>query len=230
MGLHTVELDSGVDAQASAEDEMERRAKAPTTKHGFVRNPRPSCPFRHLRLLDAFQRLQMARNNEQPPGSLRLARRKQSLHTNTKPAAPVQSKVSHWLSSRKKVLLLSSHHSAGGCSSTSQPCVRMGAYSRGAYRRVSIDLQQWSDGQCPSSSSALPRANSPRYERKRLPSLDGSTDSGNVSLTVCVPWRPTSCPSSVRVRSSSNSKIDGALQRVTSPCAQKMYDFCLFLV
>ncbi len=38
-------------------------------------------------LLDAYQRLQMARKNEQPPGSLRLARRQQSLTNTTKPIA-----------------------------------------------------------------------------------------------------------------------------------------------
>ncbi len=38
-------------------------------------------------LLDPYQRLQMARNNEQPPGSLRLARRQQSLAKTTKPIA-----------------------------------------------------------------------------------------------------------------------------------------------
>ena len=42
-------------------------------------------------LPDAFQRLQMARNNEQPPGSLRLARRKQSVTHAAKPVAHAQS-------------------------------------------------------------------------------------------------------------------------------------------
>ncbi|CAF5084156.1 unnamed protein product, partial [Rotaria sp. Silwood1] len=35
--------------------------------------------------LDAYQRLQKARQNEQPPGSLRLARRQPSLTNTTKP-------------------------------------------------------------------------------------------------------------------------------------------------
>jgi hypothetical protein len=49
-------------------------------------------------LLDAYQRLQMARNNEQPPGSLRLARRQQQLANNTKPVAKTKRKNSCCLS------------------------------------------------------------------------------------------------------------------------------------
>ncbi len=45
-------------------------------------------------LLDAYQRLQMARNNEQPPGSLRLARRQQQLANTTKPIAKTKGKNS----------------------------------------------------------------------------------------------------------------------------------------
>jgi hypothetical protein len=41
-------------------------------------------------LLDAYQRLQMARNNEQPPGSLRLARRQASMAHTTKPIANIK--------------------------------------------------------------------------------------------------------------------------------------------
>ena len=42
--------------------------------------------------LDPFQRLQMARNNEQPPGSLRLARRQHSLNNPVKPTTNTQRK------------------------------------------------------------------------------------------------------------------------------------------
>ena len=44
-------------------------------------------------LLDPFQRLQMARHNEQPPGSLRLARRQQQAAHTTKPVANQQRKT-----------------------------------------------------------------------------------------------------------------------------------------
>jgi hypothetical protein len=42
-------------------------------------------------LLDAYQRLAMARNNEQPPGSLRLARRQPPPSITTKPVAQTKS-------------------------------------------------------------------------------------------------------------------------------------------
>ncbi|CAF1071718.1 unnamed protein product [Adineta steineri] len=83
---------------------------------------------RHKRQhMDAYQRLQMARNNEQPPGSLRLAR-------------PVTPPV------------------------TVQPRPNR------VYEWVHTQVARFDE-------SALGNINSPRNERKRLPSLDGSTDS-----------------------------------------------------
>jgi len=49
-------------------------------------------------LLDAYQRLQMARNNEQPPGSLRLARRKPTLANTTNLIANTKRRIDCHLS------------------------------------------------------------------------------------------------------------------------------------
>ncbi|CAF0912178.1 unnamed protein product [Adineta ricciae] len=95
--------------------------------------------------MDAFQRLQMARNNEQPPGTLRLARRKPSVTNTTKPLAHTQ---------------------------TANPPVVTQPRANRVYEWVHTQVARIDD-------SGLPNANSPRYDRKRLPSLESSTDSLN---------------------------------------------------
>ncbi|CAF1250746.1 unnamed protein product [Adineta ricciae] len=95
--------------------------------------------------MDAFQRLQMARNNEQPPGTLRLARRKPSVANTTKPLAHTQ---------------------------TVNPPVVTQPRANRVYEWVHTQVARIDD-------SGLPNANSPRYDRKRLPSLESSTDSLN---------------------------------------------------
>ncbi|UJR33019.1 hypothetical protein I4U23_020479 [Adineta vaga] len=96
--------------------------------------------------MDAYQRLQMARNNEQPPGSLRLARRNHSLTNTTKPLAQTQT--------------------------VNNPPVVAPPRANRVYEWVHTQVARIDD-------SGLPNTNSPRYDRKRLPSLDGSTESFN---------------------------------------------------
>ncbi|CAF3397583.1 unnamed protein product [Rotaria sp. Silwood1] len=95
--------------------------------------------------LDAYQRLQKARQNEQPPGSLRLARRQPSLTNTTKPI--VQTKV------------------------LSPPSTGQSRSNR-VFEWVHTQVARFDD-------SSLGNIHTPRNERKRLPSLDGSTDSMN---------------------------------------------------
>ncbi|CAF2069953.1 unnamed protein product [Rotaria magnacalcarata] len=95
--------------------------------------------------MDAYQRLQIARQSELPPGSLRLARRQQALVHATKSIA---------------------HTKTLSPPATSQ--------SRGnrVFEWVHTQVARFDD-------SSVASSNSPRNERKRLPSLDGSTDSMN---------------------------------------------------
>ncbi|CAF2408190.1 unnamed protein product [Rotaria sp. Silwood2] len=96
--------------------------------------------------LDAYQRLQKARQNEQPPGSLRLARRQPTLtNTTTKPI--VQTKT------------------------LSPPSTGQSRSNR-VFQWVHTQVARFDD-------SSLENIHTPRNEPKRLPSLDGSTDSMN---------------------------------------------------
>ena len=82
---------------------MERRTQTQTRAYGFVLGRR--LPSNALRASDAYQRLQMARQNEQPPGSLRLARRQPSLTstksvTSTPPTQTHSNRVFEWVHTR----------------------------------------------------------------------------------------------------------------------------------
>ncbi|CAF3598690.1 unnamed protein product [Rotaria sordida] len=92
--------------------------------------------------LDAYQRLQKARQNEQPPGSLRLARRQASLTNATKPIEQTKP--------------------------LSPPSTGQSRSNR-VYEWVHTEVARIDD-------SSLGNVHTPRNERKRLPSIDGSTD------------------------------------------------------
>ncbi|CAF1252401.1 unnamed protein product [Rotaria magnacalcarata] len=111
--------------------------------------------------MDAYQRLQIARQSELPPGSLRLARRQQALVHATKSIAHTKS-INYF----KLLCMIFPSLLALSPPATSQ--------SRGnrVFEWVHTQVARFDD-------SSVASSNSPRNERKRLPSLDGSTDSMN---------------------------------------------------